>query len=158
VGVDLAVGRKLTAERPFLAELVIELDEGEVVARDEWSGEGEAGCVQTVALREVIRRRIERQVFENLRTRADAARIERLERIRINRLKRAARIAELHHAFLERVSGHDARDGGRPRIAASFVSQEEESFVLEDRAADGAAETIVEQERTFDAEPVVRPR
>src|SRR5262249_32135429 len=132
--------------------------QADVIAVGQRRGEDETGCVETIPQGEVVRRWIEPQVFEDFRIDAQHTLVERLDRILVESLNRAARVAEPHNAGFEGVGRDYARHGGGVRIAASFIVEEEEGLVLEDRPADGAAETVVEQKRTFDAEPVVRPR
>ena len=90
---------------------MINLAEAEIVPRNERRGKSEPGGVESVALGNVIRDRIELQVFENFRVGSDAARVERLERSPVNGLNHAPRITEAHDALLVSLGRHNARDG-----------------------------------------------
>src|SRR5215813_1153421 len=96
---EYAVGLELAAEIPFLGELVINLDQAEIVAGLERRAEGEPGGVKSITLREVVRRRIETQVFEHLRVDAEVAPpisdgVETLDSVLIECLHLAAGVTE----------------------------------------------------------------
>src|SRR5262245_42415891 len=70
---EYAVGLELATEIPFLCELVINFNHAEIVAGLQRRAEGETGGVKPITLREVVRRRIETQVFKHFRVDAEVA-------------------------------------------------------------------------------------